>query len=232
MIILQFDRGYLKWGKLFLHSLAMNSPGETVYINSVNLFDFQIKSLKKIYSPLIIENHKIKMRKKERGNIMISRKPYVLKEVIKRFGEDKYLMLDADMTVRKPLDKLFAKLDSNDGAFCIQEGIWKGKVYDHLKVPSGVILIKPSALPIIDRWMEVMESEEEISGIKKGKWYWDQITLWRAVEETPNLKLDTVEKIFRKYDFTDKDAVIWSANVRKREKKQAYQTMKKDLLEN
>jgi len=57
MIILQFDRGYLKWGKLFLHSLAKNSPGETVYINSVNLFNFQINNLKKIYSPLIVENH-------------------------------------------------------------------------------------------------------------------------------------------------------------------------------
>lgn len=64
MIILQFDRGYLKWGKLFLASLAKNSPGETVYINSVNLFNFQINSLKKLYSPLIIENQRIKMKKK------------------------------------------------------------------------------------------------------------------------------------------------------------------------
>lgn len=163
---------------------------------------------------------------------MISRKPYVLNEVVKRFGEDRYLMLDADMTVRKPLDKLFAKLDSNDGAFGFQEGIWDGKIYDQLKVISNVILIKPSALPIIDKWIEVMEREEEISGIKKGKWYWDQITLWRTVEETPNLKLDTVERIFRKSDFTDKNAVIWSANVRKKEKKLAFRTMKKDLLEN
>ncbi|VAX25478.1 hypothetical protein MNBD_IGNAVI01-458 [hydrothermal vent metagenome] len=230
MIILQFDRGYLKWGKLFLHSLAKNSPGETVFINSVNLFNFQINNLKRIYSPLIVENHKIKMRKKERGNIMISRKPYVLKEVIKRFGEEKYLMLDADMIVRKPLDKLFAKLDSNDGAFYMHEGIWNGKVYDHLKVPSGIILIKPSALPIIDKWIEVMEREEEISGIKKGKWFWDQITLWRAIEETPNMKLDTVGKTYLRSDFSDKDAAIWSANVRKKEKNQAYRIMKKDLF--
>lgn len=230
MIILQFDRGYLRWGKLFLQSLAKNSPGETVYINSVNLFSFQINNLKKIYSPIIIENHKIKMKRKERGNIMISRKPYVLKEVIKKFGVDRYLLLDADMTIRKPLDNLFAKLDSNDGAFCIDKGIWNGQVYDHLRVASGVILIKPSALPIINKWIEIMENEEEISGIKKGKWFWDQITLWRAIEEAPKLKLGIIETTYRRWDFTDKEAVIWSANVRKKEKGQAFRIMKKDLF--
>ena len=92
MIILQFDRGYYKWGKLFLVSLAKNYPGEKVYINSVNLFNFQINNLKKKYSPLIVENHKIKMKKKERGNIMISRKPYVLKEAVEKFNEERYEM--------------------------------------------------------------------------------------------------------------------------------------------
>lgn len=227
MIVLQFDRGYLKWAKLLLTSLAKNSPGETVYINSVNLYNFQIKKLKELYSPVIIDNHKIKMKKKEKGNIMISRKPYVLRDVIKRFKEEKYLMLDVDIIVRKPLKYLFRKLDDNDGAFCFRTGIWDGKIYDQLRISTSTILLTSCSKPIVDKWIHVMENENEISGIKKGNWYWDQITLWKTLKEMKDLNLTTIEYSYYEGDPSNKDAAIWSSHMS--DKKSAYKLFEQEI---
>jgi len=158
---------------------------------------------------------------------MINRKPYILKDVIQRFKDTRFLMLDVDMIVRKPLDSLYNKLNNSDAAFRIQDGVWEGQVYDQLKVASGVILLKPTALSIIEKWIEVMETKNEISGIKKGKWYWDQITLWKTVEETSDMKLAIIERTYSQTDFHDNDAVIWSANVS--DKKEAFRLFKDEL---
>ena len=85
-------------------------------------------------------------------------------------------------------------------------------------------------MPLVDRWIEIMETENEISGVGKGKWYWDQITLWKAIEDNNRLNFANIGIKYYQSDFNDDDAVIWSANLPNKLK--IYKDFKKEVMKN
>ena len=144
---------------------------------------------------------------------MANRKPAVLQRVMEEHPEEPwYCLMDADFLVRRPLPDLWDLMRRADAALFMTNGVWEGRVYPHLITPSGIVLVHPDARRLVDRWVAWSSREIEVAGIEPGAWFWDQVTLLRARDETP-LRYAVIPM----GDFADcglsPGTAIWSANV-------------------
>ena len=137
--------------------------------------------------------------------------PYHL-EAIDFTDEESYLMSDADMLFRKPLEPLHRKLETSDASIIFRDGVWDGVVYEHLKVACGLVSITRKGEPLIREWNRIMHSEKSLWGHKAWEWWWDQISLLEATRRVSDLRYSSIEpELYIDRDFNDQ-APIWSAN--------------------
>jgi hypothetical protein len=224
MIILQFDERYYRWGALMLRSLALYEPGKRVLVDVVDLRPEQLEDISRLHPRVAVKSETGVETSPEK---MINRKCFVLQRVMDEYpGEPWYALFDADFLVRRPLRGLWDRMNRAPAALIVTNGIWKGRVYRHLITPSGIVMVRPDGRPLIERWVPFQSSQEAIAGIRPGAWYWDQVTLLRARNETA-VSYTTIPMS----KFADcglgADAAIWSANVP--EKDRYYRLFSEEL---
>ncbi|HEX4966650.1 MAG TPA: hypothetical protein VF173_37920 [Thermoanaerobaculia bacterium] len=215
MIVLQFDDRYHHWGELMLRSLALHEPGERVLADVVNLRPEQVEEISRAHPKVIVRTETAVETTPE---LMINRKCFILQRVMNEHPREPwYCLFDADFLVRRPLRPLWALMHRFPVALILTNGMWQGRVYQHLITPSGIVMVRPDGRELIESWVRWQSSEEAIAGIQPGAWYWDQVTLLRARDEAC---LDYA--VIPMQDFADcelrADSAIWSANVDRREK--------------
>jgi len=213
MIITQFDNVFYKWGLLFAQSLYFTNPNEKLYMDAVNLDKNQIKSIRAI-SPLItIANRQIQFPQGIHvPTFMANRKVLVFLDILKKKLDDKYILIDTDMLFRKPLSDLYGKLMGVDAAIIFRNGFWDGRIWEHLKVACGLVVINNNGIPLIEKWNEIMNDNNPIYGYAPWQWYWDQIALLEATRKIPSLKYASIDPDFYINRDFGQEAYIWSAN--------------------
>jgi len=227
MLIVQFDKKYLAWGRLLLKSLNNSQLSVQILFSTVNLSARDIKKLYRINNNVIIENHNINLPKKELRKHMAIRKAYVLRDAIKKYDSSYYILIDADVIIRNSLSKLIERADKFDVGIVFRDGKWEGKIYDHLKVASGLIFIKKNGIGLVNKWIEIMEYDSVIGTIKKDAWFWDQVSLWKATQSFKDLIYFSIdENYYLDNDFNSSSA-IWSANVK--DKPTAYKIFTNEI---
>lgn len=210
MIVLQFDGGYAHWGLLMLRSLALHEPGQRVLVDGVNLDREQRSAVARAHPRVAVQWHRWKKTSPER---MANRKPFVLQQVMDEHPEEPwYCLMDADFLVRRPLPDLWNLMRRADAALIVTDGVWEGRVYQHLITVSSIVMVGPGGRPLIDRWARWTSHKRAIAGIRPGAWFWDQVTLLQARDETP-----LTYAVIPIGDFADcglnPGTAIWSANV-------------------
>ena len=224
MIVLQFDERYHRWGALMLRSLALHEPGERVLADVVNLRPEQLEEISRLHPKVIVKAETGVEATPER---MINRKCFVLRRVMDEYPREPwYGLFDADFLVRRPLRDLWALMSRAPAALIVTNGIWNGRVYQHLITPSGIVMVRPEGRPLIESWVKWQSSREAIAGIRPGAWFWDQVTLLRARDEA-----GVNYTVIPMWEFADcglrARAAIWSANVK--EKDQYYRWFSEEL---
>lgn len=219
MIILQFDGRYAHWGLLMLRSLALHEPGKKVLVDVVNLDPEQRSGLARVHPGVIVRWETWEETSPER---MVNRKCAVLQRVRDEHPREPwYCLMDADFLIRRPLSDLWSLMLRAEAALIMTNGVWKGRVYQHLKTPAGLVIVRPDGWPLIDCWSRLHAQEDPIAGIRPGAWFWDQVTLWKAKEETP-LRYAVIPI----GEFADcqlnKGTAIWSAHVAREDKERYY----------
>lgn len=208
MIVTQFDDKYLPWAHVFLKSLAITNPDEEVYLNTVNVTTSDAETLREFYPHVTIETCQEEVPDKA---YMANRKIGVFLSVLQRFSRPTYMLIDTDVLFRHSLQPLFDKLADADAAIIFRDGKWGDRIYEHLKVASGIILVQPSGIQLIENWNHIAKTEKILSYIPQGNWYWDQLALLEATRKTP-LRYATIEEsLYIDKDF-DPQSFIWSAH--------------------
>jgi hypothetical protein len=211
MIVIQFDRNYFKWGVLFSESFVHFNPDLVLFIDSVNLDSNQIRKLEKISSRIIIKNSIVNFTSGNFSNFMANRKAEVLFNVMENYESKVYLLCDVDFLIRKPLTELFYMSSGYDISCIFRDGKWKGEIFEHLKIASGLILVKSSSIDFVSKWLDLTNECEKLHGIQKGKWYWDQVTLLEATRQCKLKYLSLSDDIYINREF-NQFATIWSAH--------------------
>ncbi len=227
MIILQFDQKYHDWGNLMLHSLALHEPGNRVLIDAVNLEPDQVEYLADVHPRVRVKNVG---GMKTSPALMANRKCSVLQRAMDDHPDEPwYAVLDADFLVRRPLDDLWAMTDRAAAALIVTNGMWGGRVYQHLITPSGIVVVRHDGRPLIDAWAHVQRHDGRLDGIEPGAWFWDQVTLLRAWSATPLDYATIPMSVFANCQLSA-EAAIWSANVPSRSKGWYFDVLREEYL--
>jgi hypothetical protein len=232
-LVVQFDNVYYSWGELLLISLSVNAKDIHIALYTVNLSKQQIQNLYNIHNNVEIINSVVPLKKgRMRRYFMANRKSKIFSKAIKTFNSDIYIMLDTDMILVKPIQELLLGIgDKNLGI--VYRDTMQGR---HVKINSSVVIVKnnPMSTNVIHNWKTIMQRSFMIKTIddklsfmdfvknkkdgypkplfvRKGRWFWDQITFLKAVESSAIdfAILDASKYIDSK--FTD-SSVIWSAH--------------------
>ena len=148
--------------------------------------------------------------------------------------DDVYIMLDTDLLLRAPIENLLNKVCENRVGLVYREAAFGF----HVKFNSSVVVVSGDGVSLIEEWKRQMKyrwvifsTNEKLTWldilkkkkkgcpkplyVRRGKWFWDQITLYEAVQKLgvnySNLEADK----FINPNF-DSDAVIWSGHNEKK----------------
>ncbi len=219
MIILQFDRRFAHWGHLMLRSLALHEPDKTALVDVVNLDPEQRSELARAHPRVIVRGETWETTSPER---MVNRKIAVLRRAMDEHPREPwYCLMDADFLVRRPLTDLWDRMREAEAALIVTNGTWEGRVYEHLRTPAGLLIVSPGGRPLVDGWARWHSRETPVAGIRPGAWFWDQVTLWKALEETPLRYAVIPLDEFADCQFHP-DTAIWSAHVAPEDKEGCY----------
>lgn len=204
-----------------VRSLALHEPDKRVLLDTVNLSPAQVSELGQAHPRVIVENDTTSWQKTSPEQ-MVNRKPFVMQKAMDAYpDEPSYGLFDADFLVRRSLDGLWSTLRRHQASLFWTNGRWRGRYYRHLVIPSGLVLVRPDGRALIDNWAKWYAYDEPLDGIEPRQWYWDQLTLLKAREETP-LRYAVVSM----YRFADcrlsSSAAIWSANAGAGAKRRFY----------
>ncbi len=233
VIILNFDKGYMNWGKTLIESLAFNAPKAKVVAYTVNLNNKDRKNLYSLHHDLTVHNRWILFfTEKMKRHFLINRKAGIFLKAIKNYPAKFYLLLDADMILIRPITRLINECISYQAGVVHRD---YEKQY-HMKLNASLVIINKNkgGDDLIRLWKKTMTSNFILKTIddkltigeiirnkkksydspvrvRKGSWFWDQLTLYYAVMKSGlqirNLPPDTyLNSVF------DDNAVFWSGH--------------------
>ena len=127
--------------------------------------------------------------------------------------DDIIVIADADILYRKKLVDLRNLMEKVDVGCIFRDGMWNGKTYNHLKVACGFVALKKTGNELVILWDILMKcNTSSLYGIQPNQWYWDQVTLLKAIEILNALSYAKLEHdTYVNRDF-DENAVAWSAH--------------------
>jgi len=234
MIVSQFDKKYLEWGKILTKTSGEKLPNHKLFLSTVNLNDQDIEQLTNLHHDIIITNEiideksvpKVKTRNRWGGTVgnhmpefMACRKAKVLSWAFKKFlNEELFIMTDADVFINKGFS-FEEEMGDDDALLLVGEDPSPTAVGQgfHNQIRSGVMALKNNLAckALVDSWVNSMNVHNKIDKIEKGHWFWDQVTLKITVEELISRKILKIRKLphenFINSSF-DKDAYMWSAH--------------------
>jgi hypothetical protein len=184
MVILQCDKAYHRWAILMVRSLSRHEPVIKVYVDTLNLHADEIRELERAHPNITVTNAATAEGMTRRDE-MACRKPSVFLRAIDAHPYERwYGLFDVDLLVRRPLPDLWAALDEHQAAVIMTDGYWQGRMYEHLLIPSGLVLIRRDGQTLIESWAKWMKYATPLCNRKPGEWFWDQCTLLQAKRET------------------------------------------------
>jgi hypothetical protein len=228
MIVLQFDAAYFHWGLLMVRSLALHEPRKKVLANTVNLNNTQQARLAKAHPQIQVISETIASAGSLREE-MARRKTIVLQRAMDSFPEEPWFgMFDADMLVRRPLPDLWSKLNGHQAALIRTNGMWAGRFYPHLLIPSGIVLVRRDGRALVENWVKWSRHVEPLFSRRPGEWFWDQCTLVKAWKETSLCCANISMQDFASATLA-RTAAIWSAHVPEKENLHHYFLVEHEL---
>jgi len=110
--------------------------------------------------------------------------------------------MDADLLLRMPIENLLNSLDKHNVGLVYREAAFGF----HVKFNSSVVVVSGDGIKLIDEWnrqmkrrwlifstnekltiFEILKKKKEGSPrplyVRRGRWFWDQITLYEAVRK-------------------------------------------------
>jgi hypothetical protein len=234
VIIINFDSKYFRFGLILLRSLELHAKNAVKIAYTVNLTANEITTLESISSNLIIRNIKISfLRGNLLRNYMANRKADIFKmgiESFKNASKNFYIMLDADLLLRAPIENLVKKIRKNNVALIYRESA----IGFHAKFNASILAVTGDGIHLINEWYKQANERWVIFGtdkkltwyeilskkadgcerplyVRRWRWFWDQISLFEAVRKL-NIKFTVLNvNTFINPDF-DSSAIIWSAH--------------------
>jgi hypothetical protein len=211
MIVLNFDRHYLRWATLLLRSLELHERGHRVFCDTVGLDAGHLEELLRAYPDVICQN--VPASGQVTPSQMANRKAFVLRDAIDRHVDEPWFcLLDADMLVRNRLDSLWRLIDNVPAALILTDGFWEGQFFARLVTVSSIVLVRRDGRDVIDRWAHWHGHNRPVDAIQPGAWFWDQVTLFLAWTEKGQDIAPISLPMFAN-DRLDPDAAVWAANV-------------------
>jgi len=216
-VVLQFDKHYFKWADLLLRSWVKFNEPPKLYASGVELDALQIAAIQNTVPNVVIDNEKrtenpfgLPRDSMSFTDYMICRKAHVLRHAMSTFDEDAFILMDADLLIRKPLTGLFEIATAYDVALTHRpiESDW-------LKVNSSVVTVKQSGKPFIKTWIQKMADPIPKKEIQPWAFFWDQMSLFEAYQSCHGI-LDIGHipgNTFLGTHFFD-EATVWSGNVK------------------
>ncbi|MFL6192981.1 MAG: hypothetical protein ACJ75H_02325 [Thermoanaerobaculia bacterium] len=183
MIILQFDAGYLRWGALLLRSLALHEPRKRVLADTVGLSPAQAAEVRAAHPKVIVVDSPPPEGGAGRTS-MANRKCLVLERVMDEYPREPwYCLMDADLLLRCPVPFLWASLRGLDAALALNPSLRRRPPGLSNGALTGLVLVRPGARPLVDSWVR-WHWRRRIGEFAHNCWWWDCVTLSRAVLET------------------------------------------------
>jgi len=233
VVVIQFDKGYYEWGKTLVQSLLFNAPDDKVVIYSVNLSRSQRNELISLHKNLTIHNRRIPfISNKFKRHFMANRKANIFLRAIKNYDAKYYVLLDADMILINPINMLINTCTN----FCAGLVYREYEIGYHMKLNASLIIINKykGGERLIKEWVKTMRSNlllKTVSDnlniiniirnkktpyvfpvrVRKGSWFWDQLTLFYAAEKLKNEIKHLPVDVYLNSSF-DVNAVLWSAH--------------------
>ena len=240
VIVIQFNKTYLRFGLTLLRSLEKYAKNAVKVAYTVNLTDDEIETLKNISNELIVINSRVFLWGRLLRNFMANRKVGVFMDAISRYSnyqhnssqqpDNIYILMDADLLLRMPIENLLNSLDKHNVGLVYREAAFGF----HVKFNSSVVIVSGDGIKLIDEWnrqmkrrwvifstnekltiFEILKKKKEGSPrplyVRRGKWFWDQITLYEAVRK---LQMDFSILEANKFINANFDgyAAIWSGH--------------------
>lgn len=228
MIVLQFDAAYFHWGLLMIRSLALHEPRREVLADTVNLGDAQQARLTQAHPRIQVTSETMDCAGSLRKE-MARRKTIVLQRAMDRFPDEPWFgIFDADMLVRRPLPDLWSKLDGHQAALIRTNGMWAGRFYPHLLIPSGIVLVRRDGRALVENWVKWSRHTEPLFSRRPGEWFWDQCALLQAWKDTGLHYANISMHDFACATFA-RTAAIWSAHVWEKERLHRYFLVEHEL---
>ncbi|GAG72231.1 unnamed protein product, partial [marine sediment metagenome] len=112
MIVTHTDSRYLPWTRMYLESIANVAPDERVLVSGINLSKDEVLALCNLHKGTCVKNyHTDKLPAGSHKVHMQCRISQVLIQAYDSNLAEKYIVTNADMLLRRPLGKLYDKLD-------------------------------------------------------------------------------------------------------------------------
>ncbi|MGK7877263.1 MAG: hypothetical protein AB4426_29390 [Xenococcaceae cyanobacterium] len=173
-----FDDKYLNYGKILLNSIQHNSSRVNVKVLTINI---PKSKLQKYYDSenieMIAENKKFNHPYEQRL-YSVARRIFFVHELRHDSSVENLLQLDADLVVRKDLNK-FGKL-FNQGDFCIFARL--NMRFEFLRLTMNILGLSNTliAKQLTNEWVNQLWNLLDESQDSK---YIDQLTLWKAYDK-------------------------------------------------
>jgi hypothetical protein len=213
LVVLASNRAYLPWVRVFLASLTRFHPDVPVVLCGVNLRSGHLRPLRARHREL--QMMPVSVRESGRlpdPNVANSR-PIWYRRVMEEFDAPVYWFMDADLLVRGSLRGLTRLVDAHDAAL-----VFRFERYRHvpirMKKAAGLLVLRRSARTLLDHWIAAVGGTSPVDGVRPGRWFWEQSCLHLASRRA-RLRYARIppDEYLSTYPF-DRQARIWSANVR------------------
>ncbi|MEW5860535.1 MAG: hypothetical protein AB1861_24625 [Cyanobacteriota bacterium] len=173
-----FDNKYLDYGKILLRSLKKNSPRVKVVVLAINTPEAGLQEFSDCENIRIIYEDKKFAYPYEQRLYSMARRIFLVNELRQDSLVDNLLQLDADLIVRKDLNRFGSLFKQGD--FCIFAR--PTMKYEFLRLSMNVLGLAntPAAKALTKEWVAQLWYLLEKPQDSK---YIDQLTLWRAYEK-------------------------------------------------
>jgi hypothetical protein len=206
-----FDEKYAPWTLILVKSLGRVHPDWWIHLEAVDVSDLTLGQIMSCISRGSFRRGTSGMEGQARAAFIANQRPFWMQSLAAELKADAYVLLDADLLVRKSLP--VNEFTCSDVAVISRSGILHGVTYSRLKVAAGFVVVYSSGLSILDEWTQSMLNLTQIEDVRAWEWFWEQSCLWHAISNT-KLRITKL----REHDLISSppfsDTAIWSANVK------------------
>lgn len=148
MLLTAVDDRYLDEAAFLIRSCARHMPQQRFYLHLINSSERRVAPMRAVHPRLIVEHVERPYVPEQWRSLMCCARTVPLLHVLREYREPT-VYLDSDILVVRPLDELFALLETCDLSVRLRPQVvvaGAGGTLDAGKFNSGVIAVRPSAV--------------------------------------------------------------------------------------